>query len=224
MRRYREKGFSLIEFLVYSGVLAIVVAIISGVFIYLTRGTGQTDARTVVNSNMRLAFERIEQDVKDANGITTPSIGLSSNKLIISFASDQITYDISAGRIRRQVNSSTPIYITSAQAEVTALTFTQFQNINVPANSIMVSVRTAITARYNSDQSSQNFTQTRSKTALINAFFPIVRSIFGAHGGGGGDDDGCIGYKRPNFVKSARAVVNAPICPDQQESTLLPPI
>ena len=130
MRINNKSGFTLIELLVYILILASLVLVTGSLFMSLNSGRIQAETRSEVDSNLRFALEKISQDVRAASAMATPNIaGATSTSLALTVGSSTITYDVSAGKLRRQTDSDAPEQITSDNVEVNVsdapLTFTR---------------------------------------------------------------------------------------------------
>lgn len=185
-------GFTMLEFLIYTGILAGLIPFIGGIFVYANRGSGQVEARSLVNYNLRLAFERIAQDLKGASSISDPVRGDYSNSLVLRVKSNTVTYDLSGGRLRRALDSGTAEYITSQDVTISNPIFRRFHNTSVPLTTYMLTVDTSITGSYNSANPDYNFSETRTKTVLVEGVYATVRNIYGTHPGPGNTSDGCL--------------------------------
>lgn len=148
-----KKGFTLLELIIYIGLLTAISLVMVSAFLGLSRAKGGITARTEVNSNLRFAVEKINQDIKDAGNVGTPASpgGTTSSSLVVTTDEGQITYCISDGRLRRQVttacNGASPV-VTSDKVNVSALTFTRFQNTNSVLAQTVVTIQTSITIDY----------------------------------------------------------------------------
>ncbi len=104
-----HRGFSLFELIIYVAILSGVMVIIANTLISLSKGRGQAQARSEVNSAIRFATERIRQDLKSATStlpITTPILGETSSTLkFVTSSSTAITYSVVGGQLVRNVGS-----------------------------------------------------------------------------------------------------------------------
>lgn len=157
--KFSQGGFSLLELLIYTAVLAVMATVIVNVFLGITMGRGQFAAESEVNSNLRFAIEKINQDIRAASTVSMPAFpgGTTSSNLVMITSDGQVTYCISGNKLRRQVgvnpcDSSSPV-VTSDKVNVTCpgnICFTRLENINsnfIPAVTA-VSVQTSVTMAY----------------------------------------------------------------------------
>lgn len=150
----KNKGFSLLELLIYISILSILVVVISNTFISLSRGNGQSQARSEVNNSIRFATELLRQDLKNASAVATPSLGTPSSTISltrsIADVPTTIVYDISAGILRRKEGAASPSNITSSNISVSAPTFTRIENTNPVFSTTNVTIKINMTFNYNS--------------------------------------------------------------------------
>lgn len=162
------KGFSLLELLIYIAILASVLLVISQTFIYLNRGRGQAEARSEVNSNLRFAVEKIASDIRASSSITTPANASStSSTLVMTVSGQTITYDVSAGQLRRQAGASTPEPITTTNVTIATPTFLRLENTNTVLSRTAVSIEVDISASYNSSSPDSQYSERKKTTASL---------------------------------------------------------
>jgi prepilin-type N-terminal cleavage/methylation domain-containing protein len=146
-----KQGFSMLELLIYIAILSGLMVIISDMFIELSRGRGQAEAKSEVNSSIRFAAERIRQDLKGASVLTTPSLGTASSTLVATVAGVVIRYDVATGTLRRQEGvGATPVAVSGSNVFVSAPTFTRLENYNTTLLATTTSLQVAMTFQYNS--------------------------------------------------------------------------
>lgn len=159
-----NKGFSLLELLIYVAILAVLVVIIANTFISLSRGSGQSQARSEVDSSIRFATELIKQDLKNATAITTPTSGGSSASLtltrVIATVPTTIVYDVVSGVLRRKEGAAAAVNVTGSNITVGAPTFTRIENTNTVFSTTDVSIRVSMAFSYNSTSPSWSYSTT----------------------------------------------------------------
>lgn len=154
MRKNYQKGFSLLELLIYIAVLAVVMTMLVGVFFSINRSRGKVESQSEVNSNLRFAMEKLSGDIKSASQISTPvAAGSAANNLVINNAGATIEYCINAGTLRRQENGTcdgnSPT-ITSDKVKVDNLSFNRIENSNANLTKKVISLEITISMSYNS--------------------------------------------------------------------------
>ncbi len=165
----KKQGLSLLELLIVLGILSIISVMLVTSFSSITKGRGAVEARTTVNSELRFAFQKIEQDIRGASSLTTPAVplGTSANTLVVVIGGSNVTYDVSLGRLRRTVGAGTPEYITASSTLVGLPTFTRLENYNVVLNATTTSISVSIPAWYNSSSTDWQYSETRQATMSL---------------------------------------------------------
>ncbi len=169
-----DRGFTLLELLIYIGILAIVMVMLAGTITSINRGIGQISASSEVDSNIRFVLDRVGQDAVYASAVTNPSVaGTSSSTLIITSGSGtSVSYCTIGGVIYRQAGGSCTSAsepITSSSVSVTSLSFTNIQNTNTILGKTVVSIQMLITVEYNSQSPDWQYTQSNQTTFQLNS-------------------------------------------------------
>lgn len=146
-----RRGISLLELLIYIALLSGLMVIVSDAFIMLSKGRGQAEARSEINSAIRFAGELIKQDVKNATAVSAPALGVPGSTLSLTVSGDTILYDMLGGVLRRKVNAGTPEAVTGSYVTVDVPTFTRIENHNSILNATTTAIQVAMTMRYNAE-------------------------------------------------------------------------
>jgi prepilin-type N-terminal cleavage/methylation domain-containing protein len=144
------RGFSLLELLIYVVILSIIVVVISNTFVSLSRGHGQSQAKSEVNNAIRFATELLRQDIKNASVVTTPGLGTPSPSLTLTRAGVTIVYDVSGGILRRKEGAAAPAGVTNSNITVSTPTFTRIENTNTTFGVTNVIIKINMSFSYNS--------------------------------------------------------------------------
>lgn len=164
-----NKGFSLLELLIYIAIIAIVTVFIAGIFLILNKSRGQTEARNEVNSSLRFAIEKISQDVRAASGVNTPtSAGATSTNLQVVVSGLNVDYCVADAKLRRQANGSCDASseeITGNTVRIKSLVFTRLENTNTILNKTIVSIGVNLSIDYNSTSTDWQYSASK-KTAI----------------------------------------------------------
>ncbi len=163
-----EHGFTLLELILYIGILVIVMVVIINIFLALSKGSGNVEARTDVDSNLRYALEKIDQDVRAASSVTTPaSAGGTSATLVMTVGGSTITYDVSGGQLRRKVDAGTAVPVTAATVTVATPTFTRLENTNAVLSVTIVTIQSDLTISNTSTSPDKQYSQRKKSTAAL---------------------------------------------------------
>jgi hypothetical protein len=123
-------------------------------FISLSRGQGQSQARAEVDTSIRFATELLRQDLKNASTVTIPTSGNSSSTLTLTRSiigvPTTIVYDMSGGILRRKEGVASPVNVTNSNITVSIPTFTRIENTNLDFSSTSVAIKINMTFSYNS--------------------------------------------------------------------------
>lgn len=166
-----QKGFSLLELLLYVAVLAIITTFISGAFFSINQGRARVEAATEVNANLRFAVEKMTQDIKSASAVSVPaSAGATSTTLQLTIGGSSLMYCIPDGRIRRQdggaCTGSSPA-ITSGSVVGDALIFSRTENSNAALGKTFITIGILVTLHYNSDVPEWQYVATKQTSVSI---------------------------------------------------------
>lgn len=131
----KNLGFTLIEFLIYVAVVALVLIFITGFLWDIILGNVKETSWQEVQQNSRFALTKISQETKKATGVNSPLPGNSANSLSLIMADpnlDPTVFDIADGKLRITQGTSGPYEITSDQVIVTNLSFTNLSYQDTP--------------------------------------------------------------------------------------------
>ena len=147
-----KQGFSLLELLIYVAILSGLMVVIANAFISLSKGRGQSEARSEVNAAIRFANERLKQDLKNATSLTTPILGTASSTLEVVVPGFTIKYDTLAGQLRRTEGTglaTTTTTVTGPGIFVDTPTFTRFENYSSVLQATTTAVKISTVFHYN---------------------------------------------------------------------------
>lgn len=131
----KGEGFTLIEFLIYIAVLAVVLIFITGFLWDIILGNVKETSWQEVQYNSRFALTKISQEIKKATGVNSPLPGNSADSLSLIMADPNLNptiFDITGGKLRITPGTSGPYEITSDQIIVTNLRFTNLSYPDTP--------------------------------------------------------------------------------------------
>lgn len=118
MRR-RDTGFTLLELLIYTGILGTVSLLGVSILSQVSRTYLQTQARTEVTANLRTASQIIQQAIQSATAINTAA----SSSLILETQTGTTTFSLSSGVVYKQDDIGPQYAVTSNRVDVTTLSF-----------------------------------------------------------------------------------------------------
>lgn len=137
-----QKGFTIIEFLIYIVILAIAIAGMGLILSNIFRVGVRADIVQEVSHNGRFAIQRIGQAVRESSGIIEPET--EGNKLELSFedrAKDPTIFDVSEGKLRI-TEGGEESYLTTSRVVINKLVFKK-----VSENSVRVEMNISFNNR-----------------------------------------------------------------------------
>ncbi|MFA6407210.1 MAG: prepilin-type N-terminal cleavage/methylation domain-containing protein [Candidatus Paceibacterota bacterium] len=171
MNIYNQKGFSLLELLIYTAILAIVTVVIAGAFTTLNRGRGRSEAQVEVNSNLRFAIDLIAQDLRSATAISVPATANATSSSLSAIVSGvAVNYCITSSTLRRQsagACSASSEAVTSNLVLVDSLLFTRLENTNATLSKTIISIETSLALSYNSSSPDWQYSSSKKTTVAL---------------------------------------------------------
>jgi len=128
-------GFTLIEFLLYIGILVTILALTGGFLWNIIFGSIKEASYQEVQENGRFILAKITQEVKKATGINSPLAGATSTTLSLAMAAtstDPTVFDLVNGQLKITRGASGPYELTSDQITVSNLRFTNLSYPDTP--------------------------------------------------------------------------------------------
>lgn len=162
----RKSGTSLLELLIYVAILSGLMVVVTDAFTSLSKGRGQSQARSEVNAAIRFATEKIRQDLKGASVVTTPVLGTASSTLLMTVGGSAVNYDVSGGQLRRQ-EASVYTAVTGSNIIVSTSTFTRLENRNTNLGATTTAIQIAMTMSYNSSSTDWRYSDSLRTTVTL---------------------------------------------------------
>ena len=96
----KSKGFTVVELIIYMGLLSGLILLFTEIFVSITESELQSENTSNVSSDGRYIYSRIIYDVNRADDIVTPTnYGDTTNQLIISVNGEDYTYSLSSNNL-----------------------------------------------------------------------------------------------------------------------------
>ncbi len=127
----KQKGYTLIELVIYIGILAILLGVLSSIFTSIVDVQLESSATSSVNQDGRYLLSKLVYDVKNASAIVVPSTpGTSSSTLQLTINSINYTYSVNGSSNLQVVNGTTgeTNVLNSYDTSVSGLTFLHIGN------------------------------------------------------------------------------------------------
>ncbi len=128
--KINEKGFTLIETIIYVAILALVVGAFISFSLSITYSRNKAYVVQEVQSNSRLAVDIMSQKIRAATGLNVGASTFDSDPGVLSLSMSDgsqnptiFSLDQDNGRLQIQEGLNSPVYLTSDEVKVTNLTF-----------------------------------------------------------------------------------------------------
>lgn len=125
-----KRGFTIVEMLLYIGLLSMMITIMTGLFTSLLDVQLESEATSFVEADSRFLFSRLAYDIGRATSITTPvTLGSSSSSMTLLIDEVSYTYTVDNGALVLSTNMGTSS-LTSFGTQISNITFTRLGNID----------------------------------------------------------------------------------------------
>jgi len=158
-----QKGFTLIELVIYIGILSILLAAMTTLFSSIVDVQLDSTSTSSVNQDGRYLLSKLLYDVKSSSAIVTPATpGTPTSTMQITINSINYTYSVNSNNNLQVVNASTgnTDVLNSYDTSVSGLTFTR---IGTGGSSDTVRVSYTLTSR-NTERNNVKETKTFQTT------------------------------------------------------------
>lgn len=145
-----KKGFTLIEILVYIGILTIIISAVFSFLIWAINSNTKAMVMREVSDNARQSMEFFSREIKEAKSIYTPTSFFDSHPGQLSLEKIEnlsegekisfVDFYLCDNRICFKKESQDPIVLTSDNLEVTDLIFTQVITDQIPSIQIELKI------------------------------------------------------------------------------------
>jgi type II secretory pathway pseudopilin PulG len=126
----QQQGFTLVEMLVYFGVLTIFLFVMTTMFTNILDMQLDSEADSNVANDARYIYERLAYDINRSESIVSPSqIGSSSAMLQLLIDGSPVTYSVQNGILQAQTGSDT-VNLNGFDTTTSAVSFTRVGNIS----------------------------------------------------------------------------------------------
>lgn len=154
-------GFTLIEMLLYVALASILLFIISVLYMLLLQSRIKNQTIAEVEQQGIQAMQQMNQTIRNATAITSPTIGASNAVLTITVptaSKSPTVFDLSGGVLRiTEGTTSAALALTSSKVTSSALTF---YNLSRSGTNGTVRIQFTITAVNNSGRNEYDYNKT----------------------------------------------------------------
>lgn len=123
-----SRGFTLVELLLYVGIIGAVVLSMAGFLSLLMQSRVKNQTISEIEQQGIQVMQIITQTVRNAGNINSPTQGQTADSLSI----DSTVFDLSTGTIRIAEGTSSPIFLTNSRVTASGLTFQNLSRTMTP--------------------------------------------------------------------------------------------
>jgi type II secretory pathway pseudopilin PulG len=163
MKKNYNKGFTLVELVVYMGIMSILVGVLGSVFAAIVDVQLESEATASVDQDGRYILSKLLYDMKSASLLTTPSgAGSTSSTLQITVNAIPYIYSLDGSGNLQVVNHYGTNVLNSYDSQISGLSF---QRIGTGGSNDTVRVNFTVTSRTlrNTGPESRSFQTTLSR-------------------------------------------------------------
>ena len=162
-----EKGFTLMEILVYIGIFTIVMTYIIGFSLEIVRNRIKNEAMQAVEENARFALGRMVQELKEASSVNTGASVFGVHPGVLTLVMPQAwknptVYDVVGGKLRLTYGTNDPVFVTSENLNVKKLKFYNYSVPGYPQN-----IKIDLTLEYINPEHSAEYSAETSMTTTV---------------------------------------------------------
>ncbi len=135
MLNVSEKGFSLVEVLLYVGILGILVLSISGFFTLIISSRAKGQVMMEINDQGNFLVNIITQKIRNAESINSPAVGTNDISLsldVININDDPTVFNVSGDIFYITEGAGSPVELTNNRILVTNLNFNNVSLADTP--------------------------------------------------------------------------------------------
>ncbi len=134
--KQQYQGFTLIESLIYFGMLGILLLTLGTILFQVLFAKAKAEMIQEVGQGGRIALERIADQIRNAQSVSSPTLGQSSQSLTLTMsdgAKNPTIIDVAGGQLRIKEGALSPVPITSDELTVGQVLFTNASHTSTSA-------------------------------------------------------------------------------------------
>lgn len=156
-----SRGYTLVELLIYMGLLALFMGVLSSLFSTSVDLQLESGANTSVDRDVQYFFTRMAYDLHRAEIISTPSdLGVITDTLVFTLGGVSNTYGIDVNDNLTLTDNTGTEPLNSFDTKVTNISFTRIGNVGGLEDTIRINVTLASRYILNKGTESRNFQTT----------------------------------------------------------------
>lgn len=143
---FRQKGFAVLETLIYVTIFVLVFLMIAGFIFWFNYSNSRSKADRELLENSRDAIEAIVYEIKGAESVYTPTSSQNqlslktSNYLPSGEESSYIDFFVCGSRVCFKKEGQSPVFLTPESIQVSNLEFTQISANGAPCVQVRLAV------------------------------------------------------------------------------------
>lgn len=120
-----QRGFTIVELLIYMGILSIILGILSMIFVQIIDSQLESQATSSVEQDSRFLLSRFMYDINHASSIVSPALGATSNSFQIVREGVTYTYSINGNNDLQVATNTETDTLNGYDTSVSGLSFQQ---------------------------------------------------------------------------------------------------
>lgn len=127
--KFHNKGFSLIELLLFMGLFTIILGVLTNLFSVIIDTQAEIESTSAVENDSKYITTRLMYDIQRAQSISVPaSLGAQTSTLSLLIDGNVVQYSVVDGNLMLTANSQSDMLNTHV-TQVTNLSFQRFGNV-----------------------------------------------------------------------------------------------
>ena len=158
-RPLKQKGFSILEMLIYISILVLMLAVVMNAIVAVTRSERLIKSLRQIEDSAVLAIERIGREVRGAESVNTGSstLGAHPGRLVLEGLDDAgsprtVEFYLSDGRLILKENGADVGPLTQADAVITNLVFRYFSGASSAGVRTEMTLESGTSTSYRSEK------------------------------------------------------------------------
>lgn len=160
-------GFTLIELLLYIAMTSIIILVVSNFIGVSMQARIKNQTIAEVENQGQQIMTAITQSIRNANAITSPTVGTSASSLTLSFidaGKNPTIFDLSGGKARVTEGAGSNINLNSSKTNISSLTF---ENVSYASTPGIIKVVFTVNYVNPSGRNEYNYSQTFYNSASL---------------------------------------------------------
>lgn len=143
-----QKGVTIVEILVYIGLLSMFMLVLLDVFTAIMGAKLESQSTSTVNQDTRYILSKLAYDIENADTISTPSsFGVAGNSLVLTTGGSTHFYSLDgSGNLNLSVGG-VPMKLNGIDTEITNISFTKIGNSSIVGNKPTIKVSYTVRSR-----------------------------------------------------------------------------